>query len=71
MKVRLRVGWRVGWRMRVKAEVSRSPSLAGRQGPHPDSPHTDIQVPGACAEVTELPAVRELGFLVEFTLLVS
>lgn len=55
--------------MRAKAEVSQIPS--GRQkGLPPNSPHTYIQIPGAGAEVLS-PAARNLGFRVEFTLLIS
>lgn len=63
---RTQVGWRVEgrgvgvasmvrisvlWRVRVKAEVSRVPSVAVRKCSHSNSPYTSIQIPGACAEV--------------------
>lgn len=37
----------VVWRLRVKAELSKVPSVAVRKGSHPNSPYTSIQIPEA------------------------
>lgn len=60
----------VVWRLRVKAEVSKVPSVAVRKGSHPTRP-TPSSKSLTHALRSYNPTLTELGFLVELTLLVS